>query len=135
MTDKNTVNITISVTREERKEMKQIALDEDISVSVLIRRLLTKYDYGTCTLVADYTDGLKGVMPKEVEGVYAPYEFEGKTFMGVKDYDYYLTQMYGDYMKIPDGDHQRQHNFHILDLDHPYKDYQKNNRHAEHLNQ
>ncbi|MBR6714352.1 MAG: LicD family protein [Bacteroidaceae bacterium] len=100
-----------------------------------IRRLLTKYDYDSCTLVADYTDGLEGVMPKEVEGVYAPYEFEGKTFMGVKDYDYYLTQMYGDYMKIPDGDHQRQHNFHILDLDHPYKDYQKNNRHAEHLNQ
>lgn len=90
-----------------------------------IRRLLTKYDYDSCTLVADYTDGLEGVMPKEVEGVYAPYEFEGKTFMGVKDYDYYLTQMYGDYMKIPDGDHQRQHNFHILDLDHSYKDYQK----------
>ena len=43
MPDKNTVNITLSVTREERKEMKQIALDEDISVSVLIRRLLTKY--------------------------------------------------------------------------------------------
>ena len=100
-----------------------------------IRRLLTKYDYDSCTLVADYTDGLEGVMPKEVEGVYAPYGFEGKTFMGVKDYDYYLTQMYGDYMKIPDGDHQRQHNFHILDLDHSYKDYQKNNRHAEHLNQ
>ncbi len=43
MTDKNTVNITISVSREERKAMKQIALDEDISVSALIRRWLAEY--------------------------------------------------------------------------------------------
>ena len=90
-----------------------------------IRRLLTKYDYNTTRLVGDYTDGLRGVMPKEVEGVYAPYVFEGKTVMGVKDYDRYLSQMYGDYMKIPDGEHQRQHNFHILDLEHPYREYKE----------
>ena len=88
-----------------------------------IRKLLTKYDYNTTLLVADYTDGLKGVMPKEVEGVYAPYLFEGETVMGVKNYKHYLTQMYGDYMKIPDGEHQRQHNFHILDLNMPYREY------------
>ena len=85
--------------------------------------ILTKYDYNTTLLVADYTDGLKGVMPKEVEGVYAPYLFEGETVMGVKNYKHYLTQMYGDYMKIPDGEHQRQHNFHILDLNMPYREY------------
>lgn len=93
------------------------------SLQSRIRRILTKYDYASSRLVGDYTDGLRGVMPKEVEGVYAPYVFEGKTVMGVKDYDRYLSQMYGDYMKIPDGDHQRQHNFHILDLDHPYREY------------
>lgn len=43
--------------------------------------------------------------------------------MGIKDYQHYLTQIYGDYMKIPDGNHQRQHNFHVLDLEHPYKEY------------
>ena len=95
------------------------------SLQKKIRQLLTKYDYETCTLVADYTDGLKGVMPKEVEGVYAPYTFEGKKFMGVKNYQHYLTQMYGDYMNIPKGNHQKQHNFHILDLEHPYREYQK----------
>ena len=91
-----------------------------------IRRLLMKYDYEKTRLVADYTDGLKGVMPKEVEGVYAPYEFEGVTVMGVKNYEHYLTQMYGDYMKIPDGEHQKQHNFHILDLNLPYREYKQN---------
>ena len=43
--------------------------------------------------------------------------------LGIKDYDRYLTQIYGDYMKIPKGDQQRQHNFHILDLEHPYREY------------
>ena len=43
MTDKNTVNITISVTPAERKALKQAALDNDISVSALIRLWLAKY--------------------------------------------------------------------------------------------
>ena len=90
-----------------------------------IRKLLLKYNYNKCTLVADYTDGLKGVMSKEVEGEYAPYIFEGQTFIGIKRYNDYLTQMYGDYMKIPDGEHQRQHNFNILDLNKPYKEYKE----------
>lgn len=93
------------------------------SLQKKIRKLLNKYDYESAELVADYTDGLKGVMPKSVEGVYAPYEFEGKTLMGVENYQYYLQQMYGDYMKLPDGDHQKQHNFHILDLNLPYREY------------
>ena len=88
-----------------------------------IRKLLTKYDYDTAEWVTDYTEGLHGVMPKSIHGVFAPYQFEGKTFMGIKDYRYYLTQIYGDYMQIPKGDKQRQHNFHILDLEHPYSEY------------
>lgn len=43
MTDKNTVNITISVTPAERKALKQVALDNDMSVSALIRQWLEEY--------------------------------------------------------------------------------------------
>ena len=43
MTDKNTVNITISVTPAQRKALKQAALDNDVSVSALIRLWLEKY--------------------------------------------------------------------------------------------
>lgn len=43
MADKNTVNITISVTREERKALKQIALDNDITVAALIRQWLKEH--------------------------------------------------------------------------------------------
>ena len=35
MNDKNTVNITVSMTPSERKALKQAALDNDVSVSAL----------------------------------------------------------------------------------------------------
>ena len=43
MNDKNTVNITISVTPAERKALKQTALDMDVSVSALIRSWLKEH--------------------------------------------------------------------------------------------
>ena len=95
------------------------------SLQAKIRKVLTKYDYDSAELVNDYTEGPHGVMPKTIHAVFAPYVFEGKTLMGIKDYDRYLTQIYGDYMKIPDGEHQKQHNFHILDLDLPYREYRE----------
>ncbi len=89
-----------------------------------IRKILTKYDYDTSDYVADYDDGSKGVMSKTVLGTPTLYYFEGVKVMGVEHYDTYLTNKYGDYMTIPDGNHQRQHNFHYLDLEHSYKNYQ-----------
>lgn len=89
-----------------------------------IRCLLLKYSYAQSTLVADYDDGSRGAMPKSVLGTPTPYDFEGEKVLGVEQYDNYLSRKYGDYMTIPDGDHQRQHNFHVLYFDHPYRDYQ-----------
>lgn len=94
-------------------------------LQLTIRRLLLKYDYDRCTLAADYTDGLRGVISKEINGFYAPYTFEGETVQGFRGYHEYLTQMYGDYMQIPEGDHRRQHNFHYLDLNKPYREYRE----------
>lgn len=42
MTEKNTVNVTISVTKEERKALKQIALENDVSLSGLVRKWLNE---------------------------------------------------------------------------------------------
>jgi lipopolysaccharide cholinephosphotransferase len=88
-----------------------------------IRKLLMKFDYNTSALVADYDDGQRGAMPQEILGTPQPYNFEGKQVLGVEQSDVYLTRKYGDYMVVPDGDHQRQHNFQVLDFDKPYKDY------------
>jgi len=88
-----------------------------------IRNVLTKYNYDKSSFVADYSDGLRGVMKKYILDTYGPYLFEGETVEGIKHYDEYLTQIYGDYMKIPQGVHQRQHNFYYLDLNRPYSEY------------
>lgn len=46
MAERNFINLTITVTKEERKALKQIALDNDISVSSLIRKWLSEHqDY------------------------------------------------------------------------------------------
>lgn len=43
MEERNMVNLTITMTREERKALKQIALDKDMTVSALLREWLKEY--------------------------------------------------------------------------------------------
>lgn len=43
MEERNMVNLTVTMTREERKALKQIALDKDITVSALIRLWLVEH--------------------------------------------------------------------------------------------
>lgn len=90
-----------------------------------IRKILLKYDYDKSLWAGDYTDGLRGIMSKKVNNTYTSYLFEGKVIQGFKYYDDYLTQIYGNYMQMPKGDHQRQHNFYYLNLDEPYSIYKE----------
>lgn len=43
MSERNMVNITITMSKEERRALKQIALDNDLTVSALIRLWLHEY--------------------------------------------------------------------------------------------
>ena len=43
MSDRNMVNITVTMTREERKTLKQLALDKDTTASALIRGWLKEH--------------------------------------------------------------------------------------------
>lgn len=88
-----------------------------------IRRLLMKYDYNYCDFVADYDDGMKGTMNKNILGNPQHYSFDGERVNGVEQYDIYLKNKYGDYMTPPPVAKQRQHNFHYLDLENPYREY------------
>ena len=40
MTERNMVNLTVTMTKEERKAIKHLALDKDTTVSALIRQWL-----------------------------------------------------------------------------------------------
>ena len=43
MAERNLVNLTVTMTKEERKALKQIALDNDMTVSALLREWLKEY--------------------------------------------------------------------------------------------
>ena len=88
-----------------------------------IRQLLHKYPYSESRMVADYDDGMRGIIDKAILGRPTPYRFESAEVKGVEQYDKYLSNKYGDYMVIPDKQHQRQHNFHYVDLNKPYREY------------
>ncbi len=42
MAERNMVNLTITMTKEDRKALKQLALDKDTNVSALIRKWLAR---------------------------------------------------------------------------------------------
>ena len=88
-----------------------------------MRRIMMHYDYDKCDLIADYDDGKNGIINKAVLGQPTPIKFEDITFMGVEHFDTYLATKYGDYMTIPKHDEQRQHDFHYLDYQLPYRQY------------
>lgn len=87
-----------------------------------IRKLQKTYDYEECSLVVDHDDGLKGIINKTSLGKPTPILFENKIVWGVEKADDYLRQKYGEYLTIPNKEQQRQHNFHLLNLEKSYKD-------------
>ena len=51
----------------------------------------------------------KEIFPKYVLDSYEKKVFEGREFSTIKEYDFYLTQLYGDYMKLPPKEKQVTH--------------------------
>lgn len=90
-----------------------------------IQKFMLAYKYDDCDNVIDYDSVHRGIVKKSFLGDPKTYEFEGRTFLGVNDYDGYLSTMYGDYMTLPPKDKQIQHRFYYLDLDTPYRDFVK----------
>ena len=57
--------------------------------------------------------GQKGIIPAEVFAETADIEFEGELFPAPKDYDTYLTCLYGDYLPEPPPEKRKTH--HVFD--------------------
>lgn len=93
------------------------------SIQRKLRELMMSIPYEGAHLVVDHDDGSRGVLPVDIIGEPTPIKFEDTEVSGYAKAHVYLSAKYGDYMKIPDGNHQRQHNFYYMDLDHPYKDF------------
>ena len=73
-------------------------------------RLLKKYDYNDAKKLINFCGNwhMKEMFSKSVYGEGALYPFEDVMVRGPQDYDFVLTQMYGDYM-TPPPENQRNH--------------------------
>ncbi len=94
-------------------------------IQTKLSQMQRQWDFDKSNYFVDHDDGLKGVMEKSKLGKPTPIYFEDKVVMGVEHPDAYLSQKYGDYMTIPPGPKQKQHNFHLLDMNKSYKEYKE----------
>ena len=70
----------------------------------IMDKVLSIYNFESSIYAGAVTGryGMKEVYKREMFEDYIDVQFEGKMFRSVFDYHLYLTQHYGDYMKIPD---------------------------------
>ena len=66
--------------------------------------------YGVFTFI--YFKFVDRKVHKKEDGDY--YEFEGLKLFGPKNYDAYLTKIYGDYMTPPDENEKNHHNTELV---------------------
>lgn len=90
--------------------LKPISMQHLISK---IAKLATSYnDDATCNRIADisvFTYGMNEVFPCEDFAEAVELEFEGKKYSAPKNYKHVLSNMYGDYMKLPPEEKQVSH--------------------------
>ena len=68
--------------------------------------------------------GKREILPASLLAETCDVEFEGLYFKGPKEYDKYLTRIYGDYMKLPPVEKRVSHHYcEVIDLDKPYTEY------------
>ena len=87
-------------------------------------RLYTAFKSGE--LIANHSGawGVKEIVPAEWYGEGTLLTFEGLTVRAPARYEQWLTQVYGDYMKLPPVEKQVTHHYtDVIDLDTPYTKY------------
>lgn len=90
-------------------------------------RLLKKYNKENSSYFINAYGawGEKEIAPKNWFEVPTLYKFENFELCGTKEYDGYLTKLYGNYMVPPPLDKRGGHSIAYIDFDMPYKEYVK----------
>ena len=89
-------------------------------------KMYKKYKYTDSEKIISYCGmyGKKEIMPKKYFGEGKKVLFEGIEVIAPQEYDLYLKQFYGDYMKLPPKEQQVTHHYNeIIDLENSYKKY------------
>lgn len=88
-----------------KKILKKISFEDYISLYI---RECSKYSLEECVRIKDVTWGNKS-FPKRLMNEIVEYKFEDIVVKGMKDYDTYLTIVYGDYMMLPRKEDRNNH--------------------------
>lgn len=91
-------------------------------------KIATKYNYDESEYVCPFFDPVKAplslVFPKNYFGNGVVKKFEGIDVVIPQNYDAFLKQHYGDYMKLPPEEERQPHHYNqIIDLEKSYKYY------------
>lgn len=80
-------------------------------------KLLKKYDMSTSLFTGNMMGAYKTreLVPTSWYGESSFYEFEGMKLRGFREYDKYLTHLYGNYMQLPPEDKRKVH-FRIIEI-------------------
>lgn len=85
----------------------------------LLQHNMTKYNgkgYLDCSSISSPYGYYKEILGKKELTDVVEYSFENRKYLGFANYDYYLTKIYGDYMKIPPENKRHIHNIKVHDF-------------------
>lgn len=88
-----------------KKVLANISFDDFIALYI---RQCSKYSIENCEKIKDVTWGNKS-FSKDLMNEIVEYKFENIVVKGMKDYDTYLTGLYGNYMKLPKEEERINH--------------------------
>lgn len=97
-----------------------------ISLYKSVENFMSKKDYCKSKIVANYAGsyGFNEFVDKSLFGSPKLYKFEDTEFYGLEDPLKYLTNIYGDFMKLPPIDKRKSHHkFILIDLNTPFSEY------------
>lgn len=77
-------------------------------------------------LISDPDGSVKGIVPKIYFDGFIYHDFEDTQLMIIRNYDAYLSHIFGNYMELPPVEKRVPGHFEILDLNHSYLEYNKN---------
>ena len=94
-------------------------------------KLLKKNSFENSKYVVNFMGAYKfrEMFKKEIYDNTDVYNFETEIVVAPKDYDFVLTQMYGDYMQIPPEHEQNKHHSKVIDTDTTVTEAEKDEYH------
>ncbi len=112
-----------------RRLVQKYARSRDIQTLYMsLEKWMKRIQYDKSTVIGNYAGawGFKEFVMKDIMETPVLYEFEGLKLYGVNNSHFYLSSLYGDYMKLPPEDKQKSHHkIKYINLNQPFDGYKE----------